>query len=102
MTQAEVREGLIRVLMRVQKRSKLPCPALTGDSIPVKVLEKFKSSKWPVATTWLEKELGVQIPKNVHIFGLKKGGPPLTINQAADLVCKKSMPAVGQAPLAAE
>jgi hypothetical protein len=95
-----VREALIRVLRQVQKRRGLDCPPLQGDTVPVKALEKFTSKIWPAATTWLARELGVRIPRNVHIFGVKKGAPPLTIDQAVALVCAKSQPREAQAEAA--
>jgi hypothetical protein len=95
-----VKEALIRVLQRVQERRGLNCPPLRGDSVPVKELEKFTSKIWPAATTWLARELDVRIPKNVHIFGVKKGIAPLTIDQAVALVCAKSQPREPQAQAA--
>ena len=100
MQAAAVKEALIRVLQRVQGRRGLECPLLRGDSVPVKDLEKFTSKVWPAATTWLAKELGVRIPRNVHIFGVKKGAPPLSIDQAVALVCAKSQPREPQAEAA--
>jgi hypothetical protein len=93
--------ALIRVLQRVQLRRGLECPPLTGGSVPVRVLPKFTSKIWPAATSWLARELGVRIPKTVHIFGVKKGGPPLTIDQAVALVCSKAEPGAVR-PQAAE
>jgi hypothetical protein len=97
-----VKSALISVLRRVQERTGLACPPLSGSSVPVKALEKFNSKVWPAATTWLARELGIEIPKNVHIFGAKRGQPPLTIDQAVALVCEKGRPRKGQASLAAE
>lgn len=96
-----VKSALLKVLQRVQDRRGLPCPPLKGNTIPVKELESFTSKIWPAATTWLAKELGIVIPKNVHIFGAKKGAPPLSIDQAVELVCQKSEQKAPQA-LAAE
>ena len=84
-----VKSALITVLKRAQARRGLPCPPLKGDTVPAKELEKFTSKIWPAATTWLARELNIVIPKNVHIFGVKKGAPPLTIDQAVELICKK-------------
>lgn len=83
-----VKNALITVLKRVQERRGLPCPPLKGNTVPAKELEKFTSKVWPAATTWLAREMNIIIPKNVHIFGLKKGAAPLTIDQAVELVCK--------------
>jgi hypothetical protein len=96
-----VKNALIVVLKRVQERRGLPCPPLKGGTIPVKELEKFTSKIWPAATTWLARELNIIIPKNIHIFGVKKGAAPLSIDQAVEVVCKNSQPKPGQA-LAAE
>jgi hypothetical protein len=96
-----VKSALITVLRRVQERRGLSCPPLKGDTVPAKELEKFTSKIWPAATTWLAREMNIVIPKNVHIFGVKKGAAPLTIDQAVELVCKTGEPKSGQA-LAAE
>jgi uridylate kinase len=56
------------------------------------VLEKFDSTLWPPATIKIAKELGIEIPKNVHIFGGEKGKPLLTLDQTAQLICEKSNP----------
>jgi hypothetical protein len=95
-----VKDALIRVLQRVQERQGLRCAPLDGNAVPVKILEKFTSKVWPAATTWLARELDITIPKNVHIFGVKNGGPPLTIDQAVALVCRKSQPRTKQAEAA--
>jgi hypothetical protein len=87
MDRAIVSDSVVRVLQRVQERQGLPCPALTGASIPATELKKFTSKIWPAATTWIARELGIKIPRKVHIFGTKKGGP-LTVDQAVDLICK--------------
>jgi hypothetical protein len=96
-----VMSALITVLKRVQDRRGLACPPLKGETVPVKELDKFTSKIWPAATTWLARELNIIIPKNVHIFGVKRGAAPLTIDQAVELVCQKSQPKGDQA-LAAE
>jgi hypothetical protein len=96
-----VKSALIVVLKRVQERRGLVCPPLKGDTVPAKELEKFTSKIWPAATTWLAREMNIIIPKNVHIFGVKKGAPPLTIDQAVSLVCKSGQQKPPQA-LAAE
>jgi hypothetical protein len=96
-----VKSALIAVLKRVQERRGLPCPPLKGDTVPAKELEKFTSKIWPAATTWLAREMNIIIPKDVHIFGVKKGAAPLTIDQAVGLVCKRGEQKSSQA-LAAE
>jgi hypothetical protein len=96
-----VKSALIAVLKRAQERRGLPCPPLKGDTVPAKELEKFTSKIWPAATSWLAREMNIVIPKNVHIFGVKKGAAPLTIDQAVELVCKKGQQKPPQA-LAAE
>lgn len=88
MTQDDARKALISVLKTIQKRSGLPCPTLDGSDVPPKLLEKFDSTVWPVATTLVARKLGVTIPNNVHIFGGEKGGPLLSINQSATLIVK--------------
>jgi hypothetical protein len=45
--------------------------------------------------------MNIIIPKDVHIFGVKKGAAPLTIDQAVELVCKNGQQKPAQA-LAAE
>jgi hypothetical protein len=96
-----VKSALVVVLKRVQDRRGLVCPPLKGETVPVKELEKFTSKIWPAATTWLARELNIIIPKNVHIFGVKRGAPPLTIDQAVELVCQNGQAKPDQA-LAAE
>jgi len=97
-----VKVTLIHVLQRFQERMCEPCPPLDGDSVPVKILRKFDSKVWPAVKTWLARELQGEIPKQVHIFGVKNGGPPLTINQAVELVCSKSRPKPAAVAIAAE
>lgn len=87
-----VKEALIEVLESIQVRSGLTCPSLDGSIIPPKALEKFDSTVWPAATTLIARKLGVTIPPDVHIFGGEKGGPLLTIDQSAKLICDKSQP----------
>lgn len=87
MTLAEARAAIVKTLQKVQDVSGLPCPSLAGGDVPRRVLEQFDSTVWPVATSWIAKELGVKIENDVHIFGGKNGGPLLTINQAAELIC---------------
>lgn len=87
MTLDEARAAIVKTLQKVQDVSGLPCPVLTGVDVPRRVLEKFDSTVWPVATSWIAKELGVKIDNNVHVFGGKNGGPLLTIDQSANLIC---------------
>jgi len=87
MTLDEARAAIVKTLQKVQNVSGLPCPALSGREVPKRVLEQFDSTVWPVATSWIAKELGVKIENDVHLFGGKNGGPLLTINQSADLIC---------------
>jgi|GEM_PF-1692300 len=89
MTLEEAKTAVITTLNKVQSTSGLPCPTLTGDQVPKKVLEQFDSTVWPVATTWIARELGVVIENDVHIFGGKNGGPLLTISETAELILKK-------------
>jgi hypothetical protein len=91
MTLDDARKALITVLKDIQARSGLPCPDLTGSTVPPKVLEKFDSTVWPVATTLVARKLGVTIPHDVHIFG-NKGAAPLSIDQSARLICDKAKP----------
>ena len=82
----DVTSALTKVLDKVQKKSGLPSPALVATSIPYKVLPKFDSTVWPVATSWLGKELGFKIDNDVHIFGGKANKPLLTVMQTCELV----------------
>jgi hypothetical protein len=88
MTLDEARAAIVKTLQKVQSASGLPCPTLTGGDVPRQVLEQFDSTVWPVATSWIAKELGVKIENDVHVFGGKNGSPLLTINQAAKLICE--------------
>jgi hypothetical protein len=92
MTLDDARQALIDVLKDIQGKSGLPCPALGNNSVPPKVLEKFDSTVWPVATTLVARKLGVKIPNDVHIFGGEKGTPLLTISEAAQLIVSKHQP----------
>ena len=92
MTLDEARAAIIKTLEKVQNVSGLPCPTLAGTDVPTRVLEQFDSTVWPVATSWIAKELGVKIDNDVHVFGGKHGGPLLTINQSAELICAKHKP----------
>jgi hypothetical protein len=87
MTLDEARAAIIKTLQKVQDTSGLHCPVLAGGDVPRRVLEQFDSTVWPVATSWIAKELGVKIDNDVHVFGGKNGGPLLTINQSAELIC---------------
>ncbi|MFA6965264.1 hypothetical protein [Bosea sp. (in: a-proteobacteria)] len=87
MTVDEARAAIVKTLQKVQDTSGLPCPVLAGGDVPRRVLEQFDSTVWPVATSWIAKELGMTIDNDVHVFGGKNGGPMLTINQSAELIC---------------
>lgn len=89
MTPNDAKDALILVLNQIQKRTGLACPPLDGSSVPPKELPKFDSTVWPVATTLVARKLGVDIPKDVHIFG-EKG--ELTIDESVALVCKTALP----------
>jgi hypothetical protein len=89
MTLDEAKAAIIKTLEKVQSASGLACPTLAGTDVPTKVLEQFDSTVWPVAITWIAKELGVTIDNDVHVFGGKDGGPLLTINQSAAVICAK-------------
>ncbi|MBT1159635.1 hypothetical protein J1C56_29215 [Aminobacter anthyllidis] len=90
MTLDDAKNALISVLGEIQTLSGLACPPLDGGVIPPKVLPKFDSTVWPVATTMVARKLGVTIPNDVHIFGGENGSPLLTIEQTAALICKKA------------
>lgn len=80
---------LIDVLGQIQTMSGLPCPILTGTSVPIAELEKFDSKIWPVATGMLASALGIDIPNNVNIFSTR--GPvrsPLSIDGTVAAVCR--------------
>jgi hypothetical protein len=89
MTKDDIETALIAVLGEIQTLSGLENPPLDGRAIPSKVLPKFDSTVWPVATSWLARRLNVIIAKDVHIFGGKNGAPLLTIGQTAELVLRK-------------
>lgn len=91
MTLHEARAAIVKTLQKVQDASGLPCPALAGGDVPRRVLEQFDSTVWPVATSWIARELGVTIDNDVHVFGGKKGGPLLTIDQSAALICQHTV-----------
>jgi hypothetical protein len=92
MTLDEARRAIIKTLEKVQTSSGLPCPKLTGKEVPKWAIEQFDSTVWPVATSWIAKELGVKIDNDVHVFGGKDGGRLLTIDQSAELICAKHKP----------
>jgi len=69
MTLDTVKQALQKVFDKVQATSGLPKSVVKGTDVPADVLDGFDSTVWPVATSWLAKELDVEIPKNVHIFG---------------------------------
>jgi len=83
---SDVTAALTKVLDKVQKTSGLASPTLVATSVPSKILPKFDSTVWPVATSWLGKELGFKIDNDVHIFGGKGGKPLLTVMQTSELV----------------
>jgi len=87
MTLDEARAAIVKTLQKIQGVSGLPCPTLKGGDVPRRVLEQFDSTVWPVATSWIAKELGVTIDNDVHIFGGKNGGALLTISQSAAVIC---------------
>lgn len=92
MTPNDAKDALILVLQQIQKRTGLPCPPLVGSSVPPKVLPKFDSTVWPVAITLVARKLGVDIPKDVHVFGGENGARLLNIDQSTELICKKALP----------
>jgi hypothetical protein len=92
MTQQEAKDALISVLQEIQKRQGLACPPLDGTSVPPKVLPKFESTVWPVAITLVGRKLGVDIPKDVHIFGGEGHTPLKSIDESAALICKRALP----------
>ncbi len=89
MTRDDVKNALIKVLDRVQTTSGLPTKNLVGTDVPARTLEKFDSTVWPVATSWLAKALDVEIPNDVHVFGTLDGKTVLTIDESIDLVLRK-------------
>jgi hypothetical protein len=91
MTPDDAKDALISVLNDIQNRTGLACPPLDGSSVPPKVLPKFDSTVWPVAITLVARKLGVEIPKDVHIFGGENGAPLLSIDESAALICKKAL-----------
>jgi hypothetical protein len=99
---SDVAMALMKVLDRVQTVSGLPSPTLSPTSIPTKVLPKFDSTVWPVATSWLGKELGFRIDNDVHIFGGKGGRPLLSITQTSELVLAHYKKKSATVPVAAE
>ena len=92
MTPDDAKDALISVLAQIQKRTGLACPPLGGSSVPPKELPKFDSTVWPVAITLVARKLGVDIPKDVHVFGGENGARLLTIDESAALICKKALP----------
>ncbi|MBX7198512.1 MAG: hypothetical protein K1X51_03975 [Rhodospirillaceae bacterium] len=92
MTHDDAKKALLSVLENIQTVSGLDCPPLQGTDIPTKVLPKFDSTIWPVATTLVARKLGVSIPNNVHIFGGEHGAPLLSVDQIASAICKQSKP----------
>lgn len=94
MSPADARKALIGVLQDIQAMSGLACPVLDDTSVPPKLLPKFDSTIWPVATTEVARKLGVTIPNDIHIFGGEKGNPLLTIAQSVALICQKAVPKI--------
>lgn len=92
MDQDDAKKALIAVLQTIQTVSGLDCPPLNETDVPTKVLPKFDSTIWPVATTLVARKLGVKIPNDVHIFGGEHGAPLLSVDQIAATICKKSQP----------
>lgn len=88
MTLDTVKEALQKVLDKVQDTSGLAKVKLKENDIPSNVLEGFDSTIWPVATSWLAKELDVEIPKTVHIFG-KTNKQLLDVGASCKLVMEK-------------
>ncbi len=92
MSPDDVKKALISVLQEIQSISGLDCPPLDGAAIPYKVLPKFDSTVWPVATTLVARKLDIKIPNDAHIFGGENGKPLLTLDQSAALICKRAQP----------
>jgi hypothetical protein len=92
MTRDDILRELRGVLHRVQTTTGQASPPVENGAVPSDVLPKFDSIVWPVATIWLAKALDIEIPKDIHIFGGKDGGPPLTLQQTAELVLEKHRP----------
>ena len=92
MTPNDARDALISVLNQIQKRTGLACPPLDGSSVPPEIVPKFDSTVWPVAITLVARNLGVDIPKDVHVFGRENGACLLSIDESAALICKRALP----------
>ena len=93
MTLDDARKAIISTLKKVQDVSGLPYPVLGGGEVPKQVLEQFDSTVWPVATSWIARELGIKIENDIHVFGGKNGAPLLTINESAAIIvahCKEA------------
>ena len=88
MDSATVKTKLIAVLREVQELSGLECPTLTGTVRPVDSLSKFNSKVWAVATSLLADQIDIAIPNDANIFIDKLTKKPLSIDEAAELVCE--------------
>lgn len=93
MTLASVLSALAKVLGQIQSSSGLPCPPLLPTTKVGVELPEFTSELWPVATTLLAGELGVDIDDGINIFTEDGTDRPLTLAQIAKKVVDVAKPA---------
>ena len=84
----KLKENLMTVLYQIQTDSGLDCPPLSGTTKPIETIPEFDSKIWPIATTILADKTCCHIPNDVNIFVNDKTKLPLSIDEAAFLVCE--------------
>lgn len=74
------------VLGQIQTRQNLDCPAIDGNTKPLRDLKRFDSPMSIAATGMIGRRLGIRIPTKTNVFGDKSG--LFTIDRTVRLLCK--------------
>jgi hypothetical protein len=88
MDQNKVKTKIIEILTQIQIRTKKKWPALTGSIRPLEDLDGFDSKMCAPVITMLAAALGIELANDKNIFVSPTDKSPLTIDEAAALVCK--------------
>lgn len=67
------KEVVCAVLREIQEKQGFECPALTGDTKPLKDIPYFTSDTSIGATGKIAKKLKIEIPPTVNLFGNESG-----------------------------
>ena len=86
---AKVKSALIEVVKDIQISSGYDGTGISGSVCPLKDLPGFDSMICAEAMSMLSDQLGIAIADNMNIFVTENGKQPLTIDEAAAVVCER-------------